>query len=229
MAGRARNPILGRPREPSPGAGDAAHLPDPALRPDLLLGGRARPQRRRPLGRRRVRLALPHAVREQLAVQAAEPVRVRVVLVGPRRRGEPGRRRHRHHRVAIRRHRHQAGSGHGNVQGNRPPARVRVEPQGHRDRARAARPRGRGRARDRDPRRPRRVAARREGHHLHPRQPEQRRRPQPRRPRARVDRHRARRRVEPRATRPTTSTPARCSPRSRSRPSTTTRTRASRW
>ena len=42
-------PILDRPRQPAPGAGDAAHLPDPAVRPDLLLGGRARPQRRRPL------------------------------------------------------------------------------------------------------------------------------------------------------------------------------------
>ena len=54
-----------RPRQPSAGARDGAQLPDPAVRADLLLGGRARPQRRRALRRRRVRLALPHAVREQ--------------------------------------------------------------------------------------------------------------------------------------------------------------------
>ncbi len=224
----AFEPILDRPRQPASGAGDAPHLPDPAVRPDLLLGGRARPQRRRPLRRRCLRLALPHPLREQLAVQAAVAVRVRVLLVGARRRGEPRRRRHRDHRIALRRHRHQAGSGHGNVQGHRSRPRLRMEPQRGRDRARAAGARGRGPARDRDPRRPRDVTPRREGHHLHPGQPEQRRRPQSGRTRARVDRHRARRRVERRATRPTTSTPARCSRPSRSRPSTTTRTRASR-
>ena len=78
-----------RPRQPSPAAGDGADLPDPAVRADLLLGRRALAQRRRPLRRRRVRLALPHAVREQLAVQAAQPVRVPLVLAGARRRREP--------------------------------------------------------------------------------------------------------------------------------------------
>ena len=218
------------PREPAPVVGDGAHLPGAAVRTDLLLGGRARPQRRRPLGRRRVRLAVPHAVREQLAVQAAEPVRVRVVLDRARRRREPRRRSatatiaSRFVATVIKQ-----GAGMGTFKGTGPRARSAGGARKGSEIIRELRAREVEDQReivilaDRET-----DAARREGHHLHPRQPEQRRRPQPRRTRARVDGHRARRRVERRATRPTTSTPARCSRPSRSRPSTTTRTRASR-
>ena len=198
--------------------------------PALLLGGRARPQRRRPLRRRCLRLAVPHAVREQLAVQAEEPVRVRVVLDRAGRRGEPRRRSatatiaSRFVATVIKQ-----GAGMGTYKGiGSHPRSADGARRGSRSSASCGPARSRT-ARDRDPRRPRDRTPRREGRHLHPRQPEQRRRPRSRAGLERVstvivlaDE------LERRATSPTTSTPARCSRPSRSRSINPPRTRASR-
>ena len=78
--GRLRQRLGARSLEPAARHRHGAQLPRAALRTPLLLGGRARAQRRRAFHRRRLRLARPHTVREHVALQAQEPVRVRVVL-----------------------------------------------------------------------------------------------------------------------------------------------------
>ena len=168
---------------------------------------------------RRVRLALPHAVREQLAVQAEEPVRVPVVLDRAGRRREPRRRS----RPRPSRHGSSPPSSSKEQGWGRTRARATClicgwSPQGLRDHPRAAGQGGRGHARDRDPRRPRG-------------RPRSTRRASPS---SAATRAAATTSAAPasstcrrsscsptsrtRATSPTTSTPARCSRPSRSRP-----------